>query len=321
MTSKHSSNEDSGTVSDSQKRIKKEHGDDDADSADTTAAVTSAPAAAAAGKKMRERTRSAIKIQKLIRKHKEKKRKKEKKKKGEEEEEGEEEGEDDDDSKAPITNPMPRTSKRSSNGNSGTVLASWVLPQKLGQLSYDTVFSYHQFMALKAMVNDFAATKLSPPSFIDEVWHTHILYTENYRSYCDALCGNFIDHNPDGAAMDPESVSARQKRIKATIAAYEKAFEKPCDWDYGSEVPAIVTQIFVKFLGGKTITLDVEPSDTILNVKQKLRDKAGTPLDFQRFVFKGRAVGCWGGGDDRTLSYYNIKNGSTLHLNPRLGGC
>ena len=32
-------------------------------------------------------------------------------------------------------------------------------------------------------------------------------------------------------------------------------------------------QIFVKTLTGKTITLDVEPSDTIDNVKQKIQDK------------------------------------------------
>lgn len=75
-------------------------------------------------------------------------------------------------------------------------------------------------------------------------------------------------------------------------------------------------QIYVKTLLGQTLTLYINSTDTIATLKEKIQELEGTRPDHQRIIFAGRQL-----EDGRTLSSFNIKQESTLHLVLRVCGC
>eukprot|EP00929_Paragymnodinium_shiwhaense_P081866 TRINITY_DN42933_c1_g1_i1.p1 TRINITY_DN42933_c1_g1~~TRINITY_DN42933_c1_g1_i1.p1 ORF type:complete len:184 (+),score=24.35 TRINITY_DN42933_c1_g1_i1:261-812(+) len=68
-------------------------------------------------------------------------------------------------------------------------------------------------------------------------------------------------------------------------------------------------QLRVQTLRGRTITLDVKPSEKVRVVKAHIRDREGISVDDQRLIFAGRAL-----QDHKCLSDYNMRTGQILQL-------
>ncbi|KND01087.1 uncharacterized protein SPPG_09178 [Spizellomyces punctatus DAOM BR117] len=187
-------------------------------------------------------------------------------------------------------------------------------------VSMSIVTEYLRFLILKASVQDYDGTELSPSPYVELAWHCHILDTNRYGAECEAFCGKVIGHNPD------EDFAERPERFNRTCQLYLSNFhQKPKEeiWPAADNVQNLDSdtqktntkrkreakkafRIFVKTVDGKRFEFKVRKSDSVNLLKDMLSCEAWMETDMT-LMFAERQL-----EDDKLLSYYGIGPESEL---------
>ena len=207
---------------------------------------------------------------------------------------------------------------------------------------------YLRFMHLKAAHDiDGKRTILAPSPAVDGLWHKHLLDTVSYKMLENLLLpnGGFIHHNPFEDEQDGYT-----ERLEYTLLQYQDRFltippykiwgngKSPRDitseavkadiQDKGNNLVEALSrprtkaecvpfiEIFVITEKRIVIAIKCYGSNSLVDIKERIRESSGYEVDQQRLILAGKQL-----EDGRTLDDYNIQTGSTLHLVLRQKGC
>jgi hypothetical protein len=100
-----------------------------------------------------------------------------------------------------------------------------------------------EYLAFMTLMQLYDGVRLTPSQLVDEVWHAHILFTSNYRDWCQTHFGYFVDHAPTAPTVSRD----RDLRCYATtLWLYQRVFGEaapPKCWPVVPEVQGFVDEL------------------------------------------------------------------------------
>jgi hypothetical protein len=191
--------------------------------------------------------------------------------------------------------PLPPLMERlaSSNANWPLVYAPLhEIATRFGVSAEVTLREFVRFLGIKQWTQDSEHTKISPTPLMDAEWHAALLETELYDRV-EAHIGMRLHHSTAGAASDAVANAERKRRLAVLHQPHHLRYnEHPVEPAAAIAFPRAPghMQIFVKGLTGRTITLDVQPTDTVASIKQCMYITEGIPTAQQNLIFAGKYV-------------------------------
>ena len=183
---------------------------------------------------------------------------------------------------------------------------------------------YYKFIALKAYKKDRDGLILSPTAEIDDIWHRHLLYNYDYTKMCTEI-NYFIFHWPDREKDSDDIKMLRRENFFELCIKFFPVYNK--NGDVNDEISQYIfsnlskdanTQIFVKTLTGKSITIDLDlEKDTLDSLRKRVYLKLGIPLNSHRYAYLGKGLY----DETKTLKEYGIEKDCHIHMNLNLKGC
>ena len=216
------------------------------------------------------------------------------------------------------------------------------------------VEDYNKFISLKVYTKDTHGLILSPTAEIDEIWHEHLLHNFDYIEMCTKI-NCLVFHWPEREKDSIEDKTLRRETFFELYLKFFPTYKKKEDvmvkdvldkdvmnkdvmvkdvmnkdetvkgevdeltqYIFTNLSPNAFTQIFVKTITGKSITIESDlEKDTLESLKKRVYIKWGIPLNSHRYVFLGKTMI----DETKTLKEYGVEKDSQIHLNLNLKGC